>query len=311
MARAVVTGGAGFIGSHLVERLLEDGHDVTVLDDLSTGTRENLAHLAHREGLELVEGDLRSAQALRASLPGAEVVFHVAAVPSVARSWQDPVLSLSVNAIGTATVVEEAERAGVPALVYSSSSSIYGEQEAERKSEDLVPKPISPYGAAKLLGEKIALAHARPGGMRVLALRYFNVFGPRQDPSSPYSAVIPLFIGHALAGSVATIHGDGRQSRDFTYVSNVVDANLLAWRSQASGLALNIACGAAHSLLDLVERIGALAGTPIKIEHGEPRPGDIRHSLADLTLAERSIGYRPGITFAQGLELTYAARRPA
>jgi UDP-glucose 4-epimerase len=306
MARAVVTGGAGFIGSHLVERLLEDGHDVTVLDDLSTGKRENLAHL---DGLELVEGDLRSPRTLRANLPGADVVFHVAAVPSVARSWQDPVLSLSVNAIGTATVVEEAEGAGVPALVYSSSSSVYGEQEAERKSEDLVPNPISPYGAAKLLGEKIALAHARPDGMRVLALRYFNVFGPRQDPNSPYSAVIPLFMGHALAGTMATIHGDGHQSRDFTYVSNVVDANLLAWRSQASGLALNIACGASHSLLDLVERIGALAGKPLRTEHAEPRPGDIRHSLADLALAERSIGYQPRVTFVQGLELTYAARR--
>jgi UDP-glucose 4-epimerase len=304
LARALVTGGAGFIGSHLVGRLLEQGHEVTVLDDLSTGRTDNLYGM---RGFELIEGDLRSAETVRAAVEGKDVVFHAAAVPSVARSWKDPVLSLSVNALGTATVVEEAAAAGVGALIYSSSSSIYGDQVADTKSEDLPPNPISPYGAAKLLGEKIALAHARPGALRVVGLRYFNVFGPRQDPDSPYSAVIPLFITSARRGSVATVYGDGRQTRDFTYVANVVEANLLAWQSSATGIAVNIACGRSHSLQDLINAIGDLNGRPLQVTHAEARPGDIRHSLADLTLARELLGYEPMISFEEGLRLTYAA----
>jgi UDP-glucose 4-epimerase len=304
--KVLVSGGAGFIGSHLVQRLLGDGHEVRVFDNLSTGRRSNLARL---EGVELVEADLRAVDAVRAAVRGVEAVFHVAALPSVARSWQDPLTSLAVNAQGTANLVEAAAAAGVHALIYSSSSSVYGDQPAERKSEELEPRPISPYGFAKLLGEKIALAHARDDGLRVVALRYFNVFGPRQDPDSPYSALIPLFIKHALAGSTATIYGDGHQSRDFTYVANVVDANLLALHSTATGIAVNVACGESRSVLDLVGALAGLNGHALRLVHAPPREGDIRKSLADLMRARTVLGYRPRVTFEEGLRLTYDAFR--
>jgi len=224
----------------------------------------------------------------------------------VARSWQDPVGSLAVNAHGTANIVEAAEKSGVAALIYSSSSSIYGDQAAEKKSEDLEPRPISPYGYSKLLGEMIALAHARaPHGMRVVSLRYFNVFGARQDPNSPYAAVIPLFITHALAGTKATVHGDGTQSRDFTHVDNVVDANLCALRSSASAVAVNVACGSSHTLLELIDSISALNGHKLKTVFDAPREGDIKHSLADISLAAEEIGYRPKVTFQAGLRRVF------
>jgi UDP-glucose 4-epimerase len=300
----LVTGGAGFIGSHLVRRLLREGLKVRVLDNLETGSLRNL------EGLELIEGDIRSQTAVRNAMAGVESVFHLAALPSVARSWRDPVATLATNAHGTANVVEAAVDADISCLVYSSSSSVYGEQDAEFKSEVLEPRPISPYAYSKLLGEKIALAHARDRtGMRVVALRYFNVFGSRQDPDSPYSAVIPLFIKHALAGGTATIHGDGTQSRDFTHVDNVVEANLCAFRSEASGVAMNIACGQSHTLLDLVEAISDLNGRRLQIAFGPAREGDIRHSRADISLARARIGYDPKITFKDGLRRTFEAYR--
>lgn len=234
-----------------------------------------------------------------------DAVFHLAALPSVARSWKDPVATLATNAHGTANLVEAAAASGVSAFIYSSSSSIYGDQAAEKKSEDMDPRPISPYGYSKLLGEKIALAHARsPQGMRVMALRYFNVFGPRQDPDSPYAAVIPLFITHALAGTTATIDGDGTQSRDFTYVDNVIEANVCALRSSTSGIAMNIACGASHTLLDLVDAISELNHRPLKTVFGPPRQGDIKHSLADISRALKAIGYQPTVNFEEGLKRT-------
>jgi UDP-glucose 4-epimerase len=297
----LVTGGAGFIGSHLVQELLTGGHDVRVVDDLSSGKRENLAGLEP----ELMVGDIRSRADLERAMRGREVVFHVAAMPSVARSWQDPVLSLGVNALGTSNVVEAAVQAGVEAVVYSSSSSVYGDQAAEVKTEDLDPAPISPYGHAKLMGEKLVLAHSAAGRIRGVALRYFNVFGPRQDPDSPYSAVIPLFIRHALADTVATVHGDGLQSRDFTHVANVVAANLLAASGAASGVVVNIACGRSYSLLDLAVHIGRLAGRPLRLEHGPPRTGDVRHSLAGLQRARATLGYEPRLSFEEGLRRTY------
>jgi UDP-glucose 4-epimerase len=303
----LVTGGAGFIGSHLVRRLLREGLKVRVLDNLETGSLRNLEGLM---GLELIEGDIRSQTAVRNAMAGVESVFHLAALPSVARSWRDPVATLATNAHGTANVVEAAVDADISCLVYSSSSSVYGEQDAEFKSEVLEPRPISPYAYSKLLGEKIALAHARDRtGMRVVALRYFNVFGSRQDPDSPYSAVIPLFIKHALAGGTATIHGDGTQSRDFTHVDNVVEANLCAFRSEASGVAMNIACGQSHTLLDLVEAISDLNGRRLQIAFGTAREGDIRHSRADISLARARIGYDPKITFKDGLRRTFEAYR--
>ena len=305
----LVTGGAGFIGSHLVRRLLDDGYRVRVLDTFATGRASNLEGL---DGVHVQEGDIRSRGDVARAMTGIEGVFHVAALPSVARSWKDPVTTLATNAHGTANVVEAAISAGVSALVYSSSSSIYGDQEASKKSEDLEPRPISPYGYSKLLGEKIALAHSNgKNGIRVVALRYFNVFGARQDPDSPYSAVIPLFIKHALAGTTATIDGDGKQSRDFTHVDNVVDANICAVESGISGLAMNVACGESHSLLELVDGISALSATPLRTVFGPQREGDIKHSLADISLAAEKIGYQPKVTFKEGLRRVFEDYRSA
>jgi UDP-glucose 4-epimerase len=309
MIRALVTGGAGFIGSHLVERLVRDGWEVRVLDDLSSGRRGNLAALDG--AVEVLDGDVRDPDAVRAAVTGAEVVFHLAALPSVQRSWERPLDSLGVNALGTANVVEAAVRAGCRTLVYSSSSSVYGDQAAPVKAETLTPRPISPYGYAKLLGEKVSLAHSREDGTRVIALRYFNVFGPRQDPDSPYAAVVPLFLRHALAGTVANVHGDGLQRRDFTYVDNAVCANLAALGAREHGVAVNVACARSVSVLDLVDRIGDLTGRPLRIDHGPARDGDIRDSLADLGRARRVLGYDPVVSFEEGLRMTcewYAGR---
>ena len=304
-----MTGGAGFIGSHLVRRLVREGYRVRVLDNLATGKRENLAGL---EDLDFVQGDIRSRSDVGRAMAGIDAVFHVAALPSVARSWSDPVATLATNAHGTANVVEAALDAGVTSLIYSSSSSVYGDQEADLKTETLEPSPISPYAYSKLLGEKRALAHARDSkGMRVVSLRYFNVFGARQDPDSPYSAVIPIFIRQALAGGTATIYGDGLQSRDFTHVDNVVEANVGALQSEVSGIAMNVACGQSYSLIQLVSAISAFNGHPLKTAFGPPRVGDVRHSRADISLAAAKIGYRPKVSFEDGLRRTYDEYRSA
>src|SRR5882672_9986742 len=266
---ALVTGGAGFIGSHLVRRLLVGGYRVRVLDNFATGRPENLVGL---DGVEIMEGDIRSRPDVGRAMTGINTVFHVAALPSVARSWSDPVATLATNAHGTANVVEAAAEAGASCLVYSSSSSVYGDQAADLKTETLEPRPISPYAYSKFLGEKIVLAMSGDQkGTRVIALRYFNVFGARQDPNSPYSAVIPLFIKQALAGGTATIHGDGTQSRDFTHVDNVVEANIRALESGVSRVALNIACGESHTLLQLVGAISALNVRALKTTFGPAR----------------------------------------
>lgn len=300
---ALVTGGAGFIGSHLVRRLLAEGYRVRIFDNLATGRASNLEGV---DEADVVEGDVRALSDVSHAMRGVHAVFHLAALPSVARSWRDPVGSLAVNAHGTANVAVAAEANGVQALIYSSSSSIYGDQKATTKSESLEPRPISPYGYSKLLGEMIALAHAgKSHGMRVLALRYFNVFGARQDPDSPYAAVIPLFIGHALAHRPATVDGDGTQSRDFTHVDNVIDANMLALRSDASGLALNVACGASHTLLELIDAISVLNGEKLITTFGPPREGDIKHSLADISLAASTLGYEPRVSFEEGLRRVF------
>ena len=299
----LVTGGAGFIGSHLVRRLVADGYRVRVLDNLSTG---KVANLDGVDGLQLINGDIRVPEAVAEAMRGVEAVFHLAALPSVPRSWKDPVATLANNAHGTANVVEAALKSGVSTLVYSSSSSIYGDQKAEMKSEDLEPRPVSPYGYSKLLGEKIALAHARGGsGLRVVALRYFNVFGARQDPDSAYAAAIPLFMKHAIAGTAATIYGDGSQTRDFTHVDNVVDANLCALQSGVSGVAMNIACGQTHTVLELAEGISALNMRPLATVFAPSREGDIMHSHADISLARSTIGYHPKVQFLEGLRRTF------
>jgi nucleoside-diphosphate-sugar epimerase len=298
----LVTGGAGFIGSHVVGRLLTGGYDVRVLDNFTTGKRANLAAL---DSIEVIDGDVRARADLERAMRGIQAVFHLAAIASVERSWSDPVETLAVNAHGTANVVEAAIKSGVAAVVYSSSAAVYGNQEQETTSEDLDARPISPYGYSKLLGEKIALACSNPAqGMRVIALRYFNVFGPRQDPDSPYSAAIPIFIKHALARTTATIYGDGLQSRDFLYVDDVAEANVRALESGASGLAVNIASGRSHTLLELIDAINAITGRPLQTTFAPPREGDIRHSLADVALAATALGFRPSVSFREGLEKT-------
>jgi len=300
--RLLVTGGAGFIGSHLVQRLVRDGHDVRVLDDLSTGRRANVATLDG--AVELIDGDVRDPDAVRRAMRRVEAVFHLAALPSVQRSWERPLDSLGVNALGSANVVEAAVSAGCGAVVYSSSSSVYGDQASTVKVETLPARPISPYGYAKLMGERVCLAHSREDDTRVTALRYFNVFGPGQDPDSPYAAVVPRFVRHALAGTVATIHGDGRQRRDFTYVGNAVAANVAALEARRHAAVVNVACGRSVSILDLVERIGIELGRPLRTVHGPAREGDIWDSLADLSRARELLGYEPTIGFEEGLRLT-------
>jgi nucleoside-diphosphate-sugar epimerase len=313
MARYVVTGGAGFIGSNLVEALLGQGHTVRALDDLSTGRRENLSRAAAWAAagggrFELVEGDIRDRAACVAALEGYEFVLHMAAIPSVQRSVGDPVGTHAVNVLGTLHVLEAARRAGVQRVVFASSSSVYGESETLPKVETMAPAPISPYGLQKLAAETYCRLYHRLYGLPTVALRYFNVFGPRQDPSSEYAAVVPRFIAAVREGRAATVYGDGEQTRDFTFVANVVQANLRACAADpaACGEAYNIACGERTSLNALLARIGELTGRPVRAEHLPPRAGDIRHSLAAIDRAADRLGYRPALDLAEGLKRTIA-----
>jgi nucleoside-diphosphate-sugar epimerase len=301
--RALVTGGAGFIGSHLAERLVRDGHDVRVLDNLATGRRQNILPLA--DELELVEGDIQSYERVHNAVNGMEIVFHQAALPSVPRSVQDPLTSNATNVIGTLNILLAARDAGVQRVVFASSSSVYGQNPVLPKSEDLAPLPISPYAVAKLAGEGYCRSFWRVYGLETVCLRYFNIFGPRQDPLSQYSAVIPSFISALLERHPPTIYGDGEQSRDFTYVDNVVEANLLA-ASSADGIGeiFNIACGEQVSLNQLMVELRRQLDTPIEAEHAPERLGDVRHSHADVSRAEAILGYRPQVAFADGIART-------
>lgn len=307
MARYLVTGGAGFIGSNLVEALLARGASVRVLDDFSTGKRENLASL---EGdLEVVEGDVRDYRAVRRAVEGVEAIFHEAALPSVARSIDDPVGSNDVNVRGTLQVILAARAAGVRRVVYASSSSVYGDAPNLPKAETMAPSPLSPYAVQKLAGELYARIALGLFGVEVLSLRYFNVFGPRQDPEGEYAAVIPRFALAALSGKSPTIFGDGRQSRDFTYVANVVEANLRALEAprEAVGEVFNVGSGERHTLLDLVRALGKIAGRPeFAARHGPARAGDVRHSQASIEKARAILGYEPRVSFEEGLERTLA-----
>lgn len=305
--QVLVTGGAGFIGSHLVRKLLSHGYHVRVLDNFITGKVTNLVGL---DSVQIVQGDVRSKADVARAMLGINAVFHLAAIASVEQSWTDPVTTLAVNTHGTANVVEAAIKNNVSAFVFSSSAAIYGDHQAELTSEHVEPRPISPYGYSKLLAEKIALAHSSHSqSTRIIALRYFNVFGPRQDSDSPYSAVIPIFIKHALAGTTATIYGDGLQSRDFLHVDDVAEANVGALESDASGLAINIASAQSHTLLQLIDTIAAISGRPLRTSFVPPREGDIRQSRADIALAAAAIGFRPAINFAEGLRRTFEETR--
>jgi len=308
MARVLVTGGAGFIGSHLVEALLLQGERVRVLDDLSTGRREHLAAVAGHPSLELVVGDLLDPERLRSEVQGVGVVFHQAAVRSVPRSVEDPWAAHEVNATGTLRLLLAAREAGVRRVVYASSSSVYGHQETLPLHEEFRPAPLSPYAVSKLAGEHYCRVFAALYGLETVGLRYFNVFGPRQDPASRYAAVIPRFITAALRGEPLEVHGDGKQTRDFTYVSNVVEANLRAATAPGvSGAVFNVAGGERHSVLDLVRAFEELLGRELPVAHTPPRPGDVRDTQADVTRAREALGLVPTVGFRDGLRRTLAA----
>lgn len=303
--RALVTGGAGFIGSHLADTLLARGDDVVVLDNLATGRRENVA-----PGATFVEGDVADPAAVAGAAAGCEVVFHQAALGSVARSVDDPVASDRANVAGTLTVLTGARAAGVRRVVLASSSSVYGgaRQLPTPESAPLVPR--SPYAVTKLAGEHYARVFWEIHGLETVALRYFNVFGPRQRPDSAYAAVIPAFLRALAADEAPRIHGDGRQSRDFTYVADAVQANLRAAAAPADGCAgraFNVARGEPVTLLALLDAVTAAAGGPaVAPVHGPRRPGDVRHSHADIAAARRALGYAPSVTLAEGLARTAA-----
>ena len=289
----LVTGGAGFIGSNLVRALLERGDTVRVLDNFATGNRRNLAEIA--DDLEIVEGDLR----------GADLVFHLGALGSVPRSVQDPLTTTAVNVEGTLNVLLAARDEGVGRVVAASSSSVYGDGGAFPRVETQAPNPISPYAVAKLAAERFCVSFFRVYGLETVALRYFNVFGPRQDPTSQYAAVVPLFIRAIEEGRPVTIYGDGEQSRDFTYVANVVDANLLAADTEgAAGTVLNIATGGFETVNVLADTVGTLLGRPVERAYEPQRPGDVQRSWAEVALAREAIGFEPKIGFTEGLQRT-------
>ncbi len=300
--RVLVTGGAGFIGSNLVRALLERGDEVRVLDNFSTGNRANLAGL----DVEIVEGELRSYERVHNSMRGVEIVYHLGALGSVPRSVQDPLTSNAVNVEGTLNVLLAARDEGVRRVVFSSSTSVYGSSRNLPTREDEPPDPISPYGVAKLAAERYCISFSRVyDSFESVVLRYFNVFGPRQSPFSQYAAVVPLFVTRIAAGEPVEIHGDGEQSRDFTYVGNVVDATIRAGHADgASGEMFNVAAGAPASVNEIADTIGKILGKPVERRHLPPRPGDIRDSWADLSKAERVLGYRPQVGLEEGLRLT-------
>lgn len=303
MQKAVVTGGAGFIGSHIVRRLLGDGIEVTVLDDFSTGDMANLREI--EDQIELVEGDIRDTAVVERTMKGADVVFHEAALGSVSRSVEDPIKSNDVNVNGTLNVLVAAKDAGVKRLVYASSSSVYGDTPTLPKHEQMPTVPSSPYGVTKLTAELYCRVFKRVYGLETYALRYFNVFGPRQTPNSIYAAVIPKFASALLEGTSPNIFGDGEQTRDFTYIDNVVEANMLAMRAtKGAGEAFNVAAGGRVSLNALLETMKELTETEVTANYGETRAGDIRDSYADVRKAAELIEYQPQISVEEGLKRT-------
>lgn len=301
--KILVTGGAGFIGSHITDRLVELGHEVTVLDDLSTGRQQNIAHLMGR--IRFVRGSITDLSLLREVMQGVEVVFHQAALGSVPRSVEDPATTHEVNITGTFNVLLAARDAGVRRVVYAASSSAYGDTPTLPKVESMLPNPLSPYAVSKLVGEYYCQVFTRVYGLQTVSLRYFNVFGPRQNPDSQYAAVIPRFITAALKGEPLTVYGDGEQSRDFTYIENVVHANLLAMESTAAvGKVYNVACGGRYTLNQLIRQLETILGRKLEVQYLPPRVGDVKHSEASITLAERDLEYTVAVPFDRGLAQT-------
>jgi UDP-glucose 4-epimerase len=299
----LVTGGAGFIGSNIIEELLKRGERVRVLDNFSTGRKENLSRFMSH--IELIEGDLRNFESAKRAVDGVDYILHQAALPSVLRSVLDPAATNEANVSGTVNLLTAAKESSVKRVVYASSSSIYGDMPTLPKIESMTPNPRSPYAVSKLAAEFYCRVFHSVYGLETVALRYFNIFGPRQDPNSQYAAAIPLFIRAMMKGEKPTIFGDGSQSRDFTYVANAVRANLLAARApQASGRIFNIACGERYSLNELIKKLNWILGTEIDPIHAESRIGDIEHSLADISQARQILGYEPLINFEEGLSKT-------
>ena len=299
----LVTGGAGFIGSAISRALVRRGDKVRILDDFSSGKRENLADIAG--SVEVIEGSILDDKALAHAIEGVKIVFHEAAIPSVPKSMAESVENHEANATGTLKVLQAAKKAGVERLVYAASSAAYGSDPRLPKVETMVTGPISPYGGSKLAGEIYCQVYAAAYGLPTVCLRYFNVFGPRQDPQSEYAAVIPKFITLALAGRTPIIFGDGTQSRDFCYIDNVVEANLKAAAAPgAGGGVYNIACGVATTLDDVVRVIGEILGRKLEARHDPERAGDIKHSVADISAARAALGYTAAVSFAEGMRRT-------
>jgi len=304
MSSFLVTGGAGFIGSNIVEELVRLGHNVRVLDNFSTGKRENIAPFLKQ--IELFEGDIRDEEICRRAVDGIDYVLHQAAMPSVPRSLAEPVTTSEVNIMGTVKLLTASAKAKVRRFVYAASSSAYGDQSLPVKNELLLPRPLSPYAAAKLAGEYFCHAYSQSMGLETVGLRYFNVFGPRQDPKSQYSAVIPLFIKAVMEDRSPTIYGDGTQTRDFTFVANNVQANILAATTEkpVAGKIINIACGTSFSVLDLLKAINQAMDKKIEPVFASPRKGDVKHSLADISLARELLNYAVNVDFNEGIKRT-------
>jgi len=299
----LVTGGAGFIGSNIVAELLRRNHKVRVIDNLSSGRMENIS--GFMDEIEFVDGDIRDFWTVEEAVKGVDYVLHQAALPSVIRSVRNPLTSNEVNITGTLNLLEAARKARVKKFVFASSSSVYGESESLPKKEEMTPAPLSPYANSKLASENYCMIYDRLYDLPAVALRYFNIFGPRQDPSSQYSAVIPRFIHALLSGEQPIVYGDGLQSRDFTYVANAVDANILAAETESvRGEVFNVACGERFTLLELLEYLNEIIGTNIEAAFADERPGDIKHSLAQISKAESLLGYNISVNFKNGLKET-------
>lgn len=304
MSSYCVTGGAGFIGSHIVRSLIGMGEQVVVLDNLSSGRPENLDEV--RGKIKMIVGDIRDGEAVNEALKGVEYVLHQAALSSVPRSVADPMATDENNTRGTLNILLRAREAGVKRLVFASSSSIYGDSPIQPKAESQTPNPMSPYAVSKLVGELYCRVFHELFGLETISLRYFNVFGPQQDPASEYAAVVPKFVNALLSGRRPSIYGDGEQSRDFTYVSNVVAANMAASRAPAAapGRAYNIACGKRTSVLELFRMIAGITGSEVEPVCKSKRSGDILHSLADISLAKDELGYEPSMGIKEGMKKT-------
>jgi UDP-N-acetylglucosamine/UDP-N-acetyl-alpha-D-glucosaminouronate 4-epimerase len=308
--RYLVTGGAGFIGSHLVRSLLGKNAKVRIVDNLSTSKKERIRNLMG--SIEFLCADLADPSVAEDAVKGMDYIFHQAAVPSVQRSIQDPVGTNRANVTATLNLLESSRKSGVRRFIYAASSSVYGDTAILPKSEEMVPNPLSPYGLQKLIGERYCRLYYELYGLETVSLRYFNVFGPGQEPNSDYSAVIPKFVNRLLARQPITVYGDGEQSRDFTYVANVVQANLLAARAkEAPGTVCNVGCGERITLKELIESLEKILNVRADVKWAAPKAGDVRHSLADIRLARTLLGYKPQVDVIDGLRRTVEAFKSA